>query len=344
MKLILEFKEFKDRESRTRTKTISKEEFLKILKKECKNFSFDNDQLYRGVSGFGKYGLFFEKERKGTIGNYSYKDFFELRKDYPVPRYKSLIGSTSLKGANTFSIYGSFGNESQSCLYLVIPFDDIEIIFAGSPDLAIWAKLGQTFTDDLFILEKYSKDFKIPLSELEKIRDNSKLATYKSRLIDYGFEFFTNGNCLLLNVAEIDWLKSELNKVNESKKLLFDGSPETSTIETHQKYIDYSDIGDIMFEITDEFPELEWYVWNSNHSSKTKGDDKSFVIELVKSKRDFETLYYLEPKIWKLIQNVSSKLESHGLYVSSSDFGETDSQYELVISEIGHKPVEYPIY
>jgi hypothetical protein len=76
MKFILEFNDYSDRESPTRTKSLSKEEFLEILKKECNQFSFNNDQLYRRTNNsFGKFGLFLEAERKGTIGQYLYKDF-----------------------------------------------------------------------------------------------------------------------------------------------------------------------------------------------------------------------------------------------------------------------------
>lgn len=320
MKFILEFNEYSDRESQTRTKGLSKEEFLQILKKECSQFSFSNDQLYRRTNNsFGKFGLFLEAERKRTIGKYSYTDFFDMRRGYPVPRYKSLIGSTSLDGAAYFG--------SDSTVYLVIPFDNSEIVFAGAPDLALWSKSKQEFTDDLFILEKYKSNFKIPLNRLEFIRNTSSLSSYTS-LDKYGFEFFTNSSCLLLDIKEIDWLKEELNShIKENS--------------TYKNYLSYDELEDIMFEITDEFPELEWYVEESKHSHLLKeGCSKSFMIELVnkKSYRDYELLYYLEPKIFTLISEISKKLAIYNLYVSASDFGEGDTEYEIVISEIGHKP------
>jgi hypothetical protein len=321
MKFILEFNEYSDRESQTRTKGLSREEFLQILKKECSQFSFSNDQLYRRTNkSFGKFGLFLEAERKGTIGKYSYTDFFDMRRGYPVPRYKSLIGSTSLDGAAYFG--------SESTVYLVIPFDNSEIVFAGSPDLAIWSKSKQEFTDDLFILEKYKSNFKIPLNKLEFIRNTSSLSSYTS-LDKYGFEFFTNSSCLLLDIKEIDWLKEELNSYIKENS-------------TYKNYLSYNELEDIMFEITDEFPELEWYVVESKYSYLLKeGCSKSFMIELVnkKSYRDYELLYYLEPKIFTLISEISNKLAIYNLYVSASDFGEGDTQYEIVISEIGHKPL-----
>jgi hypothetical protein len=115
MKRILEFQEFMDRESRTRTKGLNEKEFLEVFRENCKNFSFDNDMLWRNTNNFGDFGLFFEEARRGTIGTYNYKDFFDDRKEYIVPRYKSLIGSTTKEGAETFA--------SDTNTYIVIPFD-----------------------------------------------------------------------------------------------------------------------------------------------------------------------------------------------------------------------------
>lgn len=202
MKLILEFDEFKNRKSESRTKSLSDTEFLSIFNENCKNFSFENDQLWRRVvNKFGNYGLFIEDERAGTIGDYNYKDFFDNRKDYPVPRYKSLIGSTTKMGANYF---GS-GNAD----YLVIPFDDTNIVFAGTPDMAFWDKEHVSYFDELFIMRKYDAGFKVPVNELNTIFSSTSLSHYKT-LGKYGFEFFTNGNCLLLHEEKINWLKENI--------------------------------------------------------------------------------------------------------------------------------------
>jgi hypothetical protein len=204
MKLILEFKEFNDRESRTRTKPLNEEEFLKVFRENCKNFSFNNDMLWRLASNFGKFGLFFEASRKGTIGTYNYKDFFKEREDYIVPRYKSLIGSTTKEGAEFF---GSGG-----VVFLVIPFDSANIIFSCAPDLALMSKTNQIFSDDLFLLKKYDANFKVPNDELFDIMSHTTIRTYKDNFIkrNLGFEFFTNSNCLMLGVDKIDWLKDNI--------------------------------------------------------------------------------------------------------------------------------------
>jgi hypothetical protein len=105
--------------------------------------------------------------------------------------------------------------------------------------------------------------------------------------------------------------------------------------------IDYYELNDLLNEITDEFPELIYDVESSSHSSLIMPDDNSFIITFQQngeSSLDIDVLHYIEPKIWQLIRYISSQLGAHGLYVSDSDFGQSDIYYELVISKIGHKP------
>ena len=105
--------------------------------------------------------------------------------------------------------------------------------------------------------------------------------------------------------------------------------------------IDYYELNDLLNEITDEFPELIYDIESSNQSSLIMPDDNSFIITFQqdgKSLLDIDVLHYIEPKIWQLIRYVSSQLGAYGLYVSDSDFGQSDIYYELVISKIGHKP------
>jgi len=108
------------------------------------------------------------------------------------------------------------------------------------------------------------------------------------------------------------------------------------------KGMTYNDISDIMLYITDEFPELGFSVENPLQSGIIDSDDKSFIIELYDSSIDFPndmpTLYHIEPKIHDLIADVDSQLNKYGLEIFYSDFGTTDAYYELVITEIGHKP------
>jgi len=204
--MILEFNEYSERESSTRTKKLSEEEFLNILKSECSNFSFENDLLWRNTNNsFGDFGLYLEAERKGTIGKYNYHTFFDQRKDYPVPRFKSLIGSTTSAGAELLG--------SESSIYLVIPFNNTQLVFAPTPDMALLSKIGKNeYKDDMFIMVEYLENFKIPIDFLNKEIQKTGLTdrVSDSKLKSLGFEFFTNSSCLLLEVGKISWLKNNI--------------------------------------------------------------------------------------------------------------------------------------
>ena len=229
--LILEYNDFNDvndlstykNRSNTRVKSLSEEEFLEVLKNNCKNFSLNNDQLWRGNSDreFGQQGIFFESRRAGVIGKYNYHNFFDDRKDYIVPRYKSLIGSTSIRGAGLFgsSIGASDAKTlpeediiNKSQIYRLIPFDNANIIFASAPDLAIWSRLGQqTYSDDMFLLKEYTEDFKSPIKELKEIALKNVMSKKMSIIDTFGFELFTNSKCLLISGSKTEWLRTNLS-------------------------------------------------------------------------------------------------------------------------------------
>ncbi len=106
-------------------------------------------------------------------------------------------------------------------------------------------------------------------------------------------------------------------------------------------HISHEELYDILRYITDEFTELHYDVESSHQSSLIFPDDKSFIVTFATPGEtffDLPVLHYLEPGIFNLIEDVNSQLFSHDLYVSASDFGETDCYYELVISKIGHTP------
>lgn len=104
--------------------------------------------------------------------------------------------------------------------------------------------------------------------------------------------------------------------------------------------ITHGELDDILSEITYEFPELRYSVENSLQSSLIKEDNKSFVVILSceGDMWDLPVLHYLETKIFGIINDIDSQLRAYDLYVSASDFGESDVYYELVISKVGHKP------
>ncbi len=104
----------------------------------------------------------------------------------------------------------------------------------------------------------------------------------------------------------------------------------------------YDDIRDMLYYVTDEFPNLTFSVEDSLQSGIIEQDDKSFIIELYDSEIEFPmdlpVLHYVEPKIHDLIKDIDSQLKKYGLEVFYSDFGQNDAYYELVVTEIGNKP------
>ena len=106
--------------------------------------------------------------------------------------------------------------------------------------------------------------------------------------------------------------------------------------------ISYQDLSEILYHITDEFTSLEFYVEDSLQSSLIQRDENCFIVVFNQTGIDFPTdlpvLHYVEPKIFELIRDVNEHLKEFNLYVYTSDFGENDAYYELVISKIGHTP------
>ena len=106
--------------------------------------------------------------------------------------------------------------------------------------------------------------------------------------------------------------------------------------------ISAEDLDDILLEITDHFPQISYYTDSSTQSGLIFEDPDSFIVELYHKDTEFPTrainVYFLEPKIFKLIPSINDKLSLYGLEVSYNDFGSNDSLYELVISKIGSKP------
>ena len=161
MKYLFSYKIFENKE--TRTSPLSEEEFISSLKLNCSQFNFENDQLYRGCGDITNYAFYHEEARKATYGtDYPYHVFFNSRNEYPVPRFKSLIGSTSLMAAN-------FLGEMSTSVYLIIPFDNSKIIFCPTPDMAMGVrKKDVTYTDEMFTMMEYSSNFHIDKQEIQK--------------------------------------------------------------------------------------------------------------------------------------------------------------------------------
>jgi len=204
-------------EELNRTKQLNEEEFLEILKSNCKNFSFDSDLLWR--SKYKKYDLELFTPAPRNADPLAFKDFFnEIEHDteeYPVVRKNSLIGGTN-KEICKFLV--------NSDIYLVIPFDNSEIVFCPVCDL--WGLRdrsgsiknsdqvsGKRISKDNFIKTNYTENFKVPFSELDTL-PNSKVYLGSGLAPNYkgegACEFFTSSPCLLVHESKVDWLKEKL--------------------------------------------------------------------------------------------------------------------------------------
>ena len=211
----------------TRTTQLSEDSFLEALKENCKNFSFDNDLLWRFKQfRTSDLQLFEPKSRKLVpIAFPKYFDRIAEEPNYPVKRKQSLIGGTSKEICRYL-----FSGSSDS-MYMVIPFDNSEIIFC--PVFDLWAAADsrkgegselvnkKPIEDGMFLKVNYNKDFKIPYDELSVIADKYNVSKRGGKSKpplswiawagdELGYEFFTSSNCLLINENKVNWLKSKL--------------------------------------------------------------------------------------------------------------------------------------
>lgn len=213
--MILSFQLFLE----SRTDQLSEDKFLKLLDENCKNFSFDNDLLWRSKPHTSDLQLFEPKDRKqNPVAFPKYFDRIAGDESYPVKRKKSLIGGTSKVVCQKM-----FGDS----IYMVIPYDDVELVFC--PVFDLWVadddrrkkseKVNKKpVEDDMFIKIRYTKNFKIPHNDMILIGQRYNLSKMGGRAkspsnwgnVELGYEFFTSSNCLLIHESKIDWLKSKL--------------------------------------------------------------------------------------------------------------------------------------
>lgn len=193
-------------------KGIEEDEFIKLFKENCKNFSFDNDPLYRGDEEIFDFGLH-EPIERNTRG-ITFVDFFiQKEKDtekYPVVRKESAIG---IGGGDvgemkkSCAILGSSDFNGFSPVYRVIPFDNSKIVFCSAVDLQTldYLKKIKTVNDEDFIMVEYTKNFKVPVEELKEIQ---KRLLGTTKYANKGFEFFMSSPALLINVKKENYLKT----------------------------------------------------------------------------------------------------------------------------------------
>lgn len=185
----------------SRTKEINGADLLQMLEENCKNFSFENTQLWRSKTKKYNFELF--KPGPRNADPLAFKDFFNDIEhnidEYPVVRKNSLIGGTDKEICKKLVC---------NDVYLVIPFDDSEIVFC--PIMDMWAMGddrrnlsgknmlvgGKSISKDNFTKVSYTENFQY----LDKGKGG------------HGCEFFISSPCLLVHEDKIEWLKKNLNR------------------------------------------------------------------------------------------------------------------------------------
>jgi hypothetical protein len=185
----------------SRTKEINGADLLQMLEENCKNFSFENTQLWRSKTKKYNFELF--KPAPRNADPLAFKDFFNDIEhnidEYPVVRKNSLIGGTDKEICKKLVC---------NDVYLVIPFDDSEIVFC--PIMDMWAMAddrrnlsgknmmvnGKPISKDNFTKVSYTENFQY----LDKGKGG------------HGCEFFISSPCLLVHEDKIEWLKKNLNR------------------------------------------------------------------------------------------------------------------------------------
>lgn len=115
--------------------------------------------------------------------------------------------------------------------------------------------------------------------------------------------------------------------------------------------ITHDELTDLLIDIADEFPDIEWFIESSRHSKTIEMCKNSFIVILCHKSINDEwgfgnsSIAYIEPGIYEIIKNINSQLAAYDLYISHNDFEPfQQSEYELVISKIGTEPVDKRIF
>ena len=200
----------------SRTKEINGADVLQILDENCKNFSFSNTQLWRARKRKYNYELF--KPGPRNADPLAFKDFFNdianKTDEYPVVRKNSLIGGTNKETCKRLVC---------NDVYLVIPFDDSEIVFCPTMDLWLMSddskKVNLQNIDNLNsdMINLDGKNMTIDGRAISKDDFTKVSYTENFQYLDkgkggHGCEFFISSPCLLVHEDKIEWLKKNLNR------------------------------------------------------------------------------------------------------------------------------------
>ena len=127
------------------------------------------------------------------------------------------------------------------------------------------------------------------------------------------------------------------------------------SVNYYDKLRQSGDLSDIMHiiensDIIDEFPGLSIDFFDSKssecldravvHDQMTKVEAdylkrNSITIEIYQDEDswDKKVIHYIEPKIWKIIEDINVMLSSIGYKIVYNDFGPADTSYELIITD-----------
>jgi hypothetical protein len=227
MKYLLEYNSFVDgldfsevttgRDSRS--KPLTDKQFETLFNRNCKNYNFDNTQLFRGV--FLKYDTDFffidgkEQQRgkndtwKKVIKKETYNRVLRENpafKDFP-DRERCVIGSTHQKGAMIMVGDVSGTNIQEDRTFIMIPYDNVKVAVAPILDLRMLTRdeekteeeLIEIFNPSRFELLKYTSNFKI--KGIPDFKDVINQSAAKAK------EVWTEGPCLLVRYSSLPKLR-----------------------------------------------------------------------------------------------------------------------------------------
>lgn len=112
--------------------------------------------------------------------------------------------------------------------------------------------------------------------------------------------------------------------------------------------ISKDEIYDLLDDVSDEFGEIDYWVSDAKESWLVESNEDIFVIYFESSKPawEAENLYDLENYLISSgkLNQIKSYLKDYGLEVYASDYGESDTQYEIVICKKGTHVVQGDAY
>jgi hypothetical protein len=102
--------------------------------------------------------------------------------------------------------------------------------------------------------------------------------------------------------------------------------------------ISRDEIKDLLVDVDDDFEDIDWWIEDAKSSWLVKPNNDIFVIYFESNKLNWEkeNLYDLEHFLHKgKLYHIKSYLKDYGLEVYAADFGEVDTQYEIVVHKKG---------